>query len=739
MKKNLALKTKVTALVLLLVILAVILIVKMKDEHTADTYSNDFVSVEEVKQELAFSVYTPEEWDTYFSVYHKDYLTKEMLDQLMEKMGVKEQIKIPGITGQHAVSRKEWADVYEQMLDYLDMTDTVATKTILLLDTMEAADGIILITNEGDFSTKLPPAYFEKWNAYDVYVMKDHCIGIRKVSSENTVIENAYLKNREDESIEFLYAGGDYRKEIGEQNSDLAKGVCDLVFKNGNITKIRMKQDMIEGELLSYDDKTIEIKDYGKIKHGGKIPVYQTYGEVTEKSISDVVLGNMKVAYVNAGEEVCAILILEPAQITDIRVLLLADDGSKFRKEAYLKCSGDAIVACGDTQENISAGSVVSAVDYISKQPDKTFVMKPGTEDAQIFLCDAGGTARSNGYYGSVEVRANQEGYTVVNQLPFETYLYGVVPSEMPSSFQPEALKAQAVCARSYAYMQLLRADLAQYGAHIDDSTFYQVYNKTAQTNESVSAVEATRGKVLAYQGNIIEAYYFSTSMGYTDTAKVWNVEKPEDYGYLKKACLNIDHADKNLSDEQTFLSYIKAPGEGYDSSAKYYRWFATASYQEKTEQINQILESRRSISDKNVLYYESDGKTQTDSLDKMGTMQKLSVEERSSSGAILTLRLDYERGIVKVKTEYNIRKILGCGIQKIVYADASEGESSMLPSAFCALEEQNDGSLMIYGGGYGHGLGMSQNGANGMAKAGMGWEDILHYFYQDVTIEDMK
>lgn len=61
--------------------------------------------------------------------------------------------------------------------------------------------------------------------------------------------------------------------------------------------------------MLSYDDTEIEIEDYGRIHHNGKLPVYQTYGDVSEKSISDVVLGNMNVAYVTAGKEVCAILI----------------------------------------------------------------------------------------------------------------------------------------------------------------------------------------------------------------------------------------------------------------------------------------------------------------------------------------------------------------------------------------------------------------------------------------------
>ena len=91
------------------------------------------------------------------------------------------------------------------------------------------------------------------------------------------------------------------------------------------------------------------------------------------------------------------------------------------------------------------------------------------------------------------------------------------------------------------------------------DSTSYQVYNKVEKTKESVAAVDATCGQVLTWNGKVVEAYYFSTSMGYTDTAEIWNVDDPSSYGYLKKACLNQADADIDLSDETAFSKYIKS------------------------------------------------------------------------------------------------------------------------------------------------------------------------------------
>ena len=134
------------------------------------------------------------------------------------------------------------------------------------------------------------------------------------------------------------------------------------------------------------------------------------------------------------------------------------------------------------------------------------------------------------------------------------------------------------------------------------------------------------------------------------------------------------------------------------------------------------------------------DGKTETENMKGFGEFKSFSVVSRSEAGSILTLKVEFEHGSAIVKNEYNIRKILTVGAKKIIFQDGSENDTiSLLPSAFCTVEKQKDGTYLLCGGGYGHGLGMSQNGANGMAKAGMNCEEILHAFYQDVEIEDVN
>ncbi|MBP3488205.1 MAG: SpoIID/LytB domain-containing protein [Roseburia sp.] len=705
-----------------------------------ENYSQKRVSIAEVTSELSFGVYEKENWDAFFSAYHSDSLTSDILKDLLKTLELTDYIELPGMTGRHTVTRDEWNLAYSQILDLLDMERSVQKKTVLILDTMEAKEGRVLITNEGDYYTTLPEAYFEKWNGYELYCEEENCLGIVGISDRELAVENAYLTEVSDGEIAFLYGGDFYRKEIGTTKQEAEEGVCDLVFSGGSLVSLRMKQEMIQGALLSYDDTSIEIENYGKIAHPGKIPVYQTYGEVTEKSLSDVILGNMQVEYVTGENQVCAILIRQPAEICNIRVLLLAEDGGNTRESVYLTCDTSAVMKCGDWEEHIEAGKVIPASEFLAADPSRTLILTP-EEGGQITICDANGVAASNGYAGSIEVRAREDGYTVVNDLPFETYLCAVVPSEMPSTYAPEALKAQAVCARSYAYIQLLRADLAEYGAHINDSTSYQVYNKVPATDASKTAVSETAGEVLTYDGSTVEAYYFSTSMGYTDTAAIWNVEDENAYGYLKKASLLLSQEETDLSDEEDFLSYIEAKPEAYDSDVKYYRWFASADFAGRTEELNAILMNRRAVSERNITFYKGNGGDELENpsastVGELGKITGLTVEERSASGAILALRISYEKGSALVRTEYNIRKVLGACVQKIVYADSTESSDiTMLPSAFCAIVKNDDGKLTLQGGGYGHGLGMSQNAANGMAKAGMNYEEILQYFYSDIKI----
>ena len=133
------------------------------------------------------------------------------------------------------------------------------------------------------------------------------------------------------------------------------------------------------------------------------------------------------------------------------------------------------------------------------------------------------GYTSSPRYRGSITIIPRSSSLRVINTLDIEKYLLQVVPSEMPKSFGVEALKVQAVAARTYAVSDILKGKYAKDGFHIKDTVESQVYNNQVENEEATRAIEETAGEIMTYDGVPIDAKYFSTSAGFTSHASnVW-------------------------------------------------------------------------------------------------------------------------------------------------------------------------------------------------------------------------
>lgn len=293
-------------------------------------------------------------------------------------------------------------------------------------------------------------------------------------------------------------------------------------------------------------------------------------------------------------------------------------------------------------------------------------------------------------YKGSLAVYEDEKGLRMVNELPLEQYLCAVVPSEMPSSYPQEALKAQAVCARTYAVVQMQAQKRKDLGAQVDDSVSFQVYGNSQEAESSNEAVKATEGEILLNQGRPITAYYFSTSHGKTSTDEVWEASVPS--------------------------AYLKSVACTYDASEPWFQWQTEIS-------LEKLLENAKAM------------------YGEISKIQGLKIQETGEGDAVLNLALQTDQGTREIRSEYDIRSLLAPSGSPVIRQDGSSVKGgALLPSAYFTLEESRggDGSLQGYkivGGGYGHGVGMSQNGAKGMAQAGKTYQEILSYFYQEVEI----
>lgn len=288
-------------------------------------------------------------------------------------------------------------------------------------------------------------------------------------------------------------------------------------------------------------------------------------------------------------------------------------------------------------------------------------------------------------YQGSMEIKSSPQGLLLINELPLEAYLEAVVPSEMPSYYEQEALKAQAVCARTYAWKQMQEGRLKEYGADVDDSVSFQVYGNILPQKETSLAVRETEGKILCFHGEPIQAYYFSTSAGATSTDEIWGAEAP--------------------------APYLKSVACTFDTDQPWRSWTTTVSWTALTERA-------------------------AEKIGQKGELLAVAVTEKNESGAVTGLTVTTEAGSFVLDEEYSIREFLSPTGKIVTEKDGKETEGGgLLPSAYFTLKADPRVSFSITGGGYGHGVGMSQNAANQMAAEGYGYWEILKYFFKDVEL----
>ncbi|QYR23890.1 stage II sporulation protein D [Paenibacillus sp. sptzw28] len=279
--------------------------------------------------------------------------------------------------------------------------------------------------------------------------------------------------------------------------------------------------------------------------------------------------------------------------------------------------------------------------------------------------------------YERIRVRVYLTEEKRVETLPIELYVRGVIAGEMPVDFELEALKAQAIAARTYIYRRLLSGDRSDMpsdsgSANVTDTVQNQVYfsvnkllnlwdgqTKEANLEKLNRAVEETKGQIITYRGEPIQAAFFSTSNGYTENASdYWNVDLP----YLHSVASPWDKAISPRFKETVTLGL---------------REFA----------------------------------------------EKLGVKE-SEVSAMRVLELTEGKRIKTVAVGGN------------TFSGREVREKLGLASSQFTWKINNNKQIIITTFGYGHGVGMSQWGANGMARSGHTARQIVTYYYSGTQVE---
>lgn len=381
-------------------------------------------------------------------------------------------------------------------------------------------------------------------------------------------------------------------------------------------------------------------------------------------------------------------------------------------------------------------------------------------------------------YGGSLRLQPNAYGnYTLVNYVPTETYLRGVVPHEIGPSAPPTAVQAQAILARTYALRNLRRFAIDGYELCAD--TQCQVYKGLTGTVEAADrAIAATRGQVLTYRNELIDALYSSTTGGVTAPfADVWNgPNRP----YLRAVVDSVqgvwDLSSRPLSDEASLRAFLSLRQGFNEAGWDAFRWRKESTLENIAEGLRRYLQSQRHP------------------LANLTRVDSVQVVERSPAGRVQKLAIQSDRGLITLEKDEILRALYAPtstlfylepvyaqvpipqnSPSSVTPADGDAAEISPAPSVAkpsplaaqpeaseaapiktakpadgttdSALEAQNRVPTMtvlkgyaFVGGGLGHAVGMSQTGAYRLGRLGWTPARILSFYYpgaQLVTLNE--
>ena len=311
---------------------------------------------------------------------------------------------------------------------------------------------------------------------------------------------------------------------------------------------------------------------------------------------------------------------------------------------------------------------------------------------------------------GRLIVAPDRDGkIALINKVSAERLVKGVVPAETYPSAPKQALRAQAVAARNNVFAAIGVRNLADpYTLRTDvyDQVYRGFENRTDRTS---AAVEVTRGQVMFYEDHIIDAKFSSNAGGFTESNEnVWNAEpRPYLRGRPDAPKSEVPEKFRDGIEEDELEAFLDDGFDAYSKTApigssRLFRWEKSV---EASEAVDWLVGHGRSV----------DGITDAE------------VTERGVSGRAVRLEVTGLDGdSFYVERELNIRRL---------FDDLRSGLFTM------RFEERSDGTIGKFhfeGAGYGHGVGMCQTGAAGMAEAGKSYREILSHYYRDIDIREL-
>lgn len=480
---------------------------------------------------------------------------------------------------------------------------------------------------------------------------------------------------------------------------------------------------------------------YYKLDQSGKISLSQN---------SEIVVGENNIdSYKNSSGEF-NVFVIHPFSYSNVRIgISTSSFGSLYHEKVQISSPNSMTLYCVregysreiSPSENLTVeklGSEISlTMSGIDKNSKNRFYLK-GTA-MKLTGIVRGIPNITPSYDGILEFNPTSSGFTIVNEVGIEDYLTKVVPCEMPETGGLESLKSQAIAARTYAINSMRGSTYEDKGFYMDDSSQSQVYNNIKVQPLATEAVSSTKGLILTYNNAPLDAKYYSTSCGAgSDYKNLWFTAtgSSQDKPYYKVSSY-IDGTKTLPTSENGWSTFFKSQNLScIDNDSPYFRWKVTYSIPGITKCLNSSLKLLYEKNKNYVTILNSDSKT--NGFPTLKGLEDITIKSRGPAGNVKEVYFKFTNATISVQQDTNLRSVFRCsrsftGENTVILLNDGTGMSGspFLPSSYFSIAKTKD-SVIIYGGGYGHGVGMSQYGAMKMSKNGSSYIDILKYYYKN-------
>ncbi len=676
-------------------------------------------------------------------------LTITQTQYLINKYDKNKKIKIDDTNKDKPVSYALWCNIYSEIVQ----DKNIKEEDLVILGTNETNKSLkndYVITDKGLYSFEginITPYINTK---IKVFKRENEIIAITEVLETEPILKRSYIEKVGKNYIDIFSGGARKRLYIKNENIQVQDEnvLADIKFKGDEVLSVEYYKQTNRGVINRVDENTIRLNNTNFVLDQD----FKIYNNIDNKlsvaNINNLTIGQDIATFFTKGNEnkiYGAIIDTKPVY-NKIRVAI-NDSTYKnlYFNEIKLKANNGLKVLVKGQEKNLESLNIKKGQDFSIGENEIIIIEANNQEEGIIFENLKRGYEQPI-FYGKLEISKKDNKYIVINEIEIEKYLESVLATNNNGNNNPEMLKTLSVIYRTTAINYINENNLKNIGANLDDSSKYIGYNNKKVEDTFKNIVEVTKGQILLSENNVIKPTYFSYSAGVTgNSGDIWADKNYYTYPSENKPyLLHIkdfeENIYENLQEEVNANIFYKTKDvSSIEKNSNWFRWSTTLEESDISKINNNIKELYKT--EKYFIKTLENGNYIYKPIEDIGKIKDINVKKRGEAGNIMELEIVGDKNTVLLISDATIKKVFS--LKSIINNIGEIVKISNLPSTYFVFDKiyDNNGYLKkitLYGGGYGHGVGLSIYGANEMAKSGKNYEDILLKYYSNTNIENI-